>query len=59
MVSVLLPLLALLVVEAVRIEVPLVAIEVELSEGVSPVLAPLTLSPTVPAKPFRGAIVTV
>ena len=58
-VNVLLPLFALLVVTAVSVEVPLVTIEVVLSEGVRPVFAPLTVSPTVPVNPFTGAIVTV
>jgi len=63
-VSVLLPFLALLLVEAWSMEVALVMLavspnEVGVSVSASPVLAPLTLSPTVPVKPFCAVTVTV
>ena len=54
--------LALLVVEAVSVEValPLVIVtDVGLSARVRPVLAPLEVSATVPVNPFTGATVTV
>ena len=62
-VSVLLLLFALVVVVAVRVEVPLLVpvteTEVGFSARVSPVLAPLGVSATLPVNPFTGAMVTV
>lgn len=62
-VSVLLPFFALLVVEALSVEITLLVLEIEtevgFSERFSPVLAPLAVRSTVPMNPFCGAIVTV
>jgi hypothetical protein len=62
-VSVLVLLRALLVVEAVSVEVtlpaPLIETDAGFSARVKPVLAPLAVSATLPVNPFAGATVTV
>jgi hypothetical protein len=61
-VSVLLLFLALVVVEAVRVEVtllvPVIETDVGFSARVKPVLTPLGVSATLPVNPFAGVTVT-
>src|SRR5450631_839374 len=62
-VSVLLLFLALVVVEAVRVEVtllvPVIETDVGFSARVKPVLTPMGVSATLPVNPFAGVTVTL